>query len=106
VNCIVSVSKRVKTNGGLRYCPVVVSANGRIKPDAVIVDGREELHPEGSYYLNWYTGKRRMRLSVGKDAATATARRHALRMPSTVALVGDFETLFYSSHICWRFLDR
>jgi integrase/recombinase XerD len=75
VNRIVSVTKRIKTLRGLRYCPVVISGNGRIKPDAVIVDDREERHPEGSYYLNWYAGKRLMRLSVGKDAATATARR-------------------------------
>src|SRR5258706_6906205 len=75
MNRIVSVTKRIKTLRGLRYCPVVISGNGRIKPDAVIVDDREERHPEGSYYLNWYAGKRLMRLSVGKDAATATARR-------------------------------
>jgi integrase/recombinase XerD len=75
VNRIVSVTKRIKTLRGLRYYPVVISGNGRIKPDAVIVDDREERHPEGSYYLNWYAGKRLMRLSVGKDAATATARR-------------------------------
>ena len=75
MNRIVSVTKRIKTSRGLRYCPVVISGNGRIKPDAVIVDDREERHPEGSYYLNWYAGKRLMRLSVGKDAATATARR-------------------------------
>jgi integrase/recombinase XerD len=75
MNRKVSVTKRVRTLRGLRYCPVVVSANGRIKPDAVFVDSREERHPEGSYYLNWYAGKRLMRVSVGKDAATATARR-------------------------------
>jgi len=75
VNRIVSVTKRVRTLRGLRYCPVVVSGNGRIKPEAVFVDGKEERHPEGSYYLNWYAGKRLMRVSVGKDAATTTARR-------------------------------
>ena len=70
-----SVSKRVQTPQGLRYCPVVLSANGKIKPDAVLVNGKEERHPEGSYYISWYDGKRLMRLSVGKDASTATARR-------------------------------
>ncbi|HEX3352982.1 MAG TPA: hypothetical protein VHS34_09185 [Terriglobales bacterium] len=69
----VSVTKRVRTARGLRYSPVVISANGRIKPDAVYIDGKEERHPEGSYYLSWYAGKRLMRESVGKDAATATA---------------------------------
>jgi len=48
----VSLYKRVCTTRGLRYCPVVTSKNGRIKPDAVIVDGKEEQHPEGSYYLS------------------------------------------------------
>ena len=70
-----NLTKRIQTRKGLRYCPVVLSANGRIKPDVVLVNGREERHPEGAYYLEWYEGKRRIRLSVGKDAATATARR-------------------------------
>jgi hypothetical protein len=37
-----NVTKRVKTSTGLRYCPVVLSANGRIRPDAVIVNGKQE----------------------------------------------------------------
>jgi integrase/recombinase XerD len=75
MNREVSVYKRVKTSTGLRCCPVVLSANGRIKPDVVVVNGKEERHPEGNYYLSWYEKKRLKRLSVGKDAATATARR-------------------------------
>jgi len=70
-----SVTKRIQTPQGLRYCPVILSGNGKIKPDAVLVNGKEERHPEGSYYISWYDGKRLMRLSVGKDASTATARR-------------------------------
>jgi len=57
------------------YCPVVLSANGRIKPDVVLVADREERHSEGAYYLSWYEGKRLIRLSVGKDAQDAAARR-------------------------------
>jgi len=75
VNRDVNVTKRVKTPQGLRYCPVVLSANGRIRPDWVVVNGGEERHPEGSYYLEWRQGAKRVRLSIGKDAATATARR-------------------------------
>ena len=47
----VNVTKRVQTAKGPRYCPVALSANGRIKPDVVLVNGREERHPEGAYYL-------------------------------------------------------
>src|ERR1700720_2117427 len=71
----VNVTKRVQTAQGLRYCPVVLSANGRIKPDAVLINGREERHPEGAYYLEWREGSKRIRLSVGKNAADAGARR-------------------------------
>jgi len=56
---------------------VVLSANGRIKPDVVLIDGREERHPEGAYYLEWRDGAKRHRLSVGKNAADANARRLA-----------------------------
>lgn len=73
----VSLYKRVSTRRGLRYCPVVTSKNGRIKPDAVIVDGKEEQHPEGSYYLSWYEGRKLKRIAVGKDANEASVRRFA-----------------------------
>jgi integrase/recombinase XerD len=75
MNREVNVTKRVKTPQGLRYCPVVLSANGRIRPDSVLVNGWEERHPEGAYYLEWREEAKRIRLSIGKDAATATARR-------------------------------
>ncbi|HXM20087.1 MAG TPA: tyrosine-type recombinase/integrase [Terriglobales bacterium] len=75
MNKEVNVTKRVQTTAGLRYCPVVLSANGRIKPDAVVVNGKQEHHPEGAYYLEWRNGSKRVRLSVGKDAADASARR-------------------------------
>jgi integrase len=53
----------------------MLSANGRVRPDLVLVNGREERHSEGSYYLEWREGKKRRRLSVGKDAQDAAARR-------------------------------
>ena len=71
----VNLTKRVQTADGLRYCPVVESANGRVKPDLVLVNGKQERHPEGAYYLEWREKGRRVRLSVGKDAQEAAARR-------------------------------
>jgi integrase/recombinase XerD len=71
----VNLTKRVQTKKGPRYCPVVVSPNGRVKPDLVIVNGQPERHPEGAYYLEWRENGRRVRLSVGKDAQDAVARR-------------------------------
>jgi|SRR6516162_1121548 len=68
----VNLTKRVQTPQGMRYCRVVLSANGRVKPDVVLVNGSEE--PEGAYYLEWREGSKRVRLSVGKDAQDAAAR--------------------------------
>jgi integrase len=73
----VNLTKRIKTDEGLRFCPVVLSANGRVKPNAVIVNGKTEQHAEGNYYIEWYEGARRRRLSVGKDPADAHNRRQA-----------------------------
>src|SRR5215467_13536466 len=71
----VNLTKRVQTPRGMRYCPVVRSSNGRVKPDHVLVDGKPERHAEGAYYLEWRENGRRIRLSVGKDAQDAAARR-------------------------------
>jgi integrase len=71
----VNLTKRIRTNTGLRYCPVVLSANGRVKPDAVLVNGRPERHTEGAYYIEWHGNGKRIRLSVGKDAADASSMR-------------------------------
>jgi integrase/recombinase XerD len=75
MNRQVNITKRVQTADGLRYCPAFISPNGRIKPNVVMVDEKQELHPEGAYYLDWREGKKRVRLSVGKDAAYVLEKR-------------------------------
>src|ERR1700690_4162691 len=75
MNREVNLTKRVQTPHGWRYCAVVLSPNGRVKPDLVLANGKQETHKEGAYYLEWREGPKRVRLSVGKDPADATARR-------------------------------
>ena len=75
LNREVNITKRIVTPQGKRYCPVVFSSNGRIKQDAVLVDGREERHPEGAYYIDWRENGRRIRESVGKNASDALSRK-------------------------------
>lgn len=41
----VNLTKRIQTPHGMRYCPVVLSANGRVKPDWVHVNDHAERHP-------------------------------------------------------------
>src|SRR5215470_12371425 len=71
-----NLTKRIRlADGTTRFCRVVLSNNGRVKPDLVWVNGKQEAHPEGNYYLDWYDGNKRIRLSVGKNAQDAAARR-------------------------------
>jgi integrase/recombinase XerD len=71
----VNLTKYVATEAGLRYCPAVITSNGRIKQDMVVVNGKEERHPEGAYYLDWRRNGVRVRLSVGKNAQDALTQR-------------------------------
>ncbi len=54
-----------------RFCPVVVSGNGRVRQDQVVVNGQPETHKEGAYYIEWYEDGKRRRQSVGKIAPEA-----------------------------------
>jgi hypothetical protein len=47
MNRHINLTKRICTPKGLPFCPVVVSANGRVKLDCVIIGERGERHPEG-----------------------------------------------------------
>ena len=81
-NTTVSLTKRVKTDQGMRYLPVVLGADGRPRKDVVweTLDAESyELlgkdpskpvamrHLEGAYYLDFYQGAKRIRVSVGKN---------------------------------------
>src|SRR5882757_6119064 len=84
----VHLTKRVQTKNGRRYCPAVISANGRIKPDHVVVDGKEERHVEGAYYIEWRADRKRIRVVVGKNALAAAAARHRKEVELTAINVG------------------
>jgi hypothetical protein len=47
-----TIYKYCKTAKGWRYCKPAFGKNNKLKPNVVVVDGREETHPEGMYYLN------------------------------------------------------
>lgn len=67
----VNLTRRVTIEGKDRYAPVVVSANGRIKPDYVFVGGKEIKVASGKFYIDWTVGGQRKRKNVGVSAAQA-----------------------------------
>ncbi len=88
MNRSVNLTKRVKTPNGLRFYPVSRAANGRIKAHLVLVEDKEERHPEGSYYIEWYDGDKRLRRSVGTNALAAEAKRHQQQQMLTAKAAG------------------
>ncbi len=70
----VNITKRIETPEGRRYCPIILGSDGRIKANWVMVNGRPEKYPEGTYYLGWRAGGKRRRIAVGADAAIAYRR--------------------------------
>jgi integrase/recombinase XerD len=70
---LVNITKRVRIEGkGWRFCEVVFAANRKIRPNAVLIDGKEQVHPEGRYYIDFLQDGQRKRLAAGATAAEAT----------------------------------
>jgi integrase/recombinase XerD len=76
----VNVIKMVKVNGKWPFAPVV-QRKGRIVRDHVWIAGRDEHHPEGRYYLEWYQeGKRRRQPIPSFDRVLDAARAKSLEL--------------------------
>jgi integrase len=64
----VTLLKQVKIDGNWRHARALFDTKGRVRRDRVRVGGQDELHPEGSYFIEWWEqGKRRLE-PVGADA--------------------------------------
>lgn len=55
-------------------CRCLFDAKGRIRRDRVYVKDREELHPEGGYFIQWWDRGKRRREAVGPDAWAAAEK--------------------------------
>jgi integrase/recombinase XerD len=75
MNKTVSILKRVKVNGMPKYCPTIDTSNGKIRADVVVVNGQAERHPEGTFYLSFYEGKKQIRVAVGTQVSEAVLAR-------------------------------
>jgi integrase len=70
----VKILKYVKAGDAWRFANVV-ERSGRIVRDHVLITGRDEHHPEGSYYIEWYEHGKRHRKAVADFATVAEAAR-------------------------------
>jgi hypothetical protein len=47
--------------------PALFDSKGRVRRDHVTVSGKDEVHPEGSYFIEWWEGGKRYREAVGAN---------------------------------------
>lgn len=83
----VNIIKKVKVGQQWQFAPVLLDAHGRVRWDYVRIGGSEEVHKEGTYYIDWYEDGRRRRESVGTipSEILQRARRKGLVVESEKA---------------------
>ena len=71
----VTLEIRIKLADGKHpFVPAVITANGRVKPFMGLVNGKEEQHKEGRYYIRWRENGRQPRACVGRDPQLALTK--------------------------------
>jgi integrase/recombinase XerD len=70
----VRLLKQVKVNGSWKHAPALFDTKGRVRRDHVRVAGKDEVHEEGSYFLEWWDAGRRLREPGGPDAFVAAEK--------------------------------
>jgi hypothetical protein len=78
-NLRVEIVRLCKTPEGWKRYPVIYRKNGKIKPNAVTVNGKgEQIFANGRYQVRWYEGRSTKYKDVGNDPAKALALRQEL----------------------------
>jgi integrase len=99
----VNILKYIKVADKWRFAPAHTS-NNKLKTDWVLIDGKPERHPEGTYYIEWYENKRRCRQSV-KDPVEVLeqARRKAIELDAEKAGIEVADGEFCSNWFLHKF---
>ena len=63
--------KQIKHDGRWIPAPALFDSKGRVRRDHVRVQSRDEVHPEGSYFIEWREEGRRIKQAAGPDAFIA-----------------------------------
>ena len=71
-----AIYKYCRTVKGWGYCKPAWGKNNKLKPNVVLMDGKEETHPEGMYYLN-VSGQWEKAGTTAVEAQEAQRRRLA-----------------------------
>src|SRR5438876_7464490 len=73
----VKLLKKIKHNDNLQFAPALFDTKARVRRDHVTIEGRDEVHPEGSYFLMWWSDGTRTHEAAGPDAFLAAEKARA-----------------------------
>jgi integrase len=67
----VKLLKQIKTDKGWMLATALFDSKGRVRRDHVLVAGVDEVHAEGTYFIEYWLSGKRSREAAGADAARA-----------------------------------
>jgi len=67
----VTLLKQIKIDGKWRHARALFDSKGRVRRDRVRVNGVDESHPEGSYFIEWWDQGKGHFEPAGADAQDA-----------------------------------
>jgi len=70
----VRLFKQVKINDKWALAAVLFDSKGRVRKDHVVINGKDENHPEGSYFIEWWDRGQRHREAAGPHAQDAAEK--------------------------------
>jgi integrase len=76
-NTTVTLVRYCRTENGWKRYPVAYGKNGRVRPEYVLIDGKQVHCPVGHYELRFYEGRKLRYENVGDNAGTAFTKKLA-----------------------------
>ena len=70
----VTLLKQVKVNDTWRHARALFDSKGRVRRDHVRINRKDETHPEGSYFIEWWDEGKRHCEPAGADAQDPPTR--------------------------------
>jgi hypothetical protein len=67
----VKLLKQVKVDGKWILADLLFDSKNRVRRDHVLIAGKDEIRPEGSYFIQWCQNAHRYREAVGADPQDA-----------------------------------
>ena len=81
----VKLLKQVKVNDKWILAEVLFDSKNRVRRDHVLVAGKDEVHVEGSYFIQWCEKAHRYREAVGADPQDAADKARVKQAALTAA---------------------